>query len=121
MNRFFPIVLSFFGATASAQQIAWPSLPTTGYVKGKAATKDDVAAGKAVFVAARGEVVIGKPIPIQVPQYAWSTADGKKEPAIIIQAEEAGGQKLIGARLLSGGLVAGLIIDFELLGTKAPK
>jgi hypothetical protein len=121
MNRFILFLLSLFGATAGAQQTVWPPLPTTGYIAGRAATKEDVAAGRAVFVAARGNVVIGRPMSIQVPQYAWSTADGKKEPAVIIQAEEAGGQKLVGARLVSGGLVAGLITDFELLGTKAPK
>jgi len=45
----------------------------------------------------------------------------KKLPVVVIQAEEAQGQKLVGARQANGQDVVGLITDFELLGNVQPK
>ena len=121
MKRYFASALATLGLTATAQPITWPPLPTAGFVVGRSATKQDVEAGRAVFVAANGEVVIGKPMSIALPQYAWFKEGSAKLPGIVIQAEEANGQGIVGARLLSGKHVAGLITDFDLLGTKAPR
>lgn len=121
MKRAIASFLSALGIAVAAEPIAWPPLPKDGFVIGRAATKSDVAAGHAVFVAAQGEITIGKPIAIQLPQYAWYKGDKRKAPAVVIQAEEANGKRIVGARLLDGRYVAGFITDFELLGTEAPK
>jgi hypothetical protein len=36
---------------ASSPSVVWPALPTTGFLSSRAATRDDVRAGNAVFVA----------------------------------------------------------------------
>lgn len=50
---------------------SWPSLPTTGFIKGRPATEQDIDDGNAVFVASgpNGKV-LGQPIDIDIPQYA---------------------------------------------------
>ena len=121
MKKLIGALLTTLCMSAYAQVVSWPQLPSSGFVRGKAASKADVESGQAVFVAAIGDTVIGRPLPIQIPQYAWSKSAGKNQPAIIIQAEEANGQKLIGARLLNGEYIAGFLTDFELLGTSIPK
>jgi hypothetical protein len=120
MQRFIAALSVFLAAVALAQTANWPSLPTDGYIRGRPATKADVEAGRAVFVAADGDRVIGRPLPITIPEYAYFLNEGKRVPAIVLQAEEARGRKLLGARLLTGDQVAGFISDFELLGTRAP-
>lgn len=114
------VFLASIGIAMSTLAAEWPPLPKEGFIVGRAAKKEDVDAGRAAFVAARGGRVIGTPLAIAVPQYAYFLDKGTRSPAIIIQAEEAEGQKLIGARLLDGSFVAGLITDFELLGSKVP-
>ena len=106
---------------AHAQAPDWPSLPSQGFITGRAATQADVNAGKAAFVAQVGNTIIGKPLPIAIPQYAYFTDGANKVPVIIIQAEEAQGQKLIGARRANGTDVVGVLTDFELLGNVRPK
>jgi hypothetical protein len=105
----------------SSQAGSWPPLPKTGFIVGQAATNADVDAGNAAFVAAINGVSIGVPIKITIPQYAYYKENGKKLPVIVIQAEEAQGQKLVGARQINGQDVVGLIADFELLGSVQPK
>jgi hypothetical protein len=114
------VVLGCVATVAFAQTFQWPSLPRDGFMVGRAATKADVDAGRAVFVAAQGGQNIGVPMAIDIPQYAYFLDKGKRSPAIVLQAEEAQGQKLIGARLLNGTYVAGFAADFELLGKVAP-
>jgi hypothetical protein len=121
MKHYFASALAVVGLVATAQPVTWPSLPTAGFVAGRSATKQDVEAGRAVFVAEEGAAVIGKPMPIAIPQYAWFKDGSARLPSIVIQAEEANGQGIVGARLLNGKHIAGLITDFELLGTKAPR
>ena len=106
---------------AHAQGPDWPPLPSQGFITGRAATQADVSAGKAAFVAQVGNTIIGKPLPIAIPQYAYFKDGGKRVPVIIIQAEEAQGQKLVGARRTNGADVVGFLTDFELLGNVRPK
>jgi hypothetical protein len=115
------LLLSTVGSHADAQSTMWPPLPKQGFVVGRAATQADIAAGNAAFVAAVGGVTIGKPLPLAIPQYAYYRNGTDKIPVVVIQAEEAQGKKLIGARLVTGEEVVGLISDFELLGTDRPK
>ncbi|TXH87569.1 MAG: hypothetical protein E6Q78_14030 [Rhodoferax sp.] len=123
MNRFIALCLSIFGITGAvaAESVAWSPLPKDGFISGRAASKADVEAGRAVFVAAKGDVIIGKPIAMQIPQYAWHKEGNRKTPVVVIQAEEASGQKIIGARLSDGQYLAGTLAEFELLGMNTPK
>src|SRR5262249_46239678 len=79
-------------APAYAQADVWPPLPKQEFVAGRAATRADIVAGRAAFVAESGGVAVGKPLKITVPQYAYHKEEGgKRTPVIIIQAEEAQG------------------------------
>jgi len=119
IQKIFTTLISVF--SFSAQAGFWPPLPKTGFIVGHAATQADVDAGNAAFVAAVNGVSIGVPIKITIPQYAYYKENGKKLPVVVIQAEEAQGQKLVGARQANGQDVVGLITDFELLGNVQPK
>jgi len=121
MKKWLGLGLAFVGIGSSAQDIKWPPLPKAGFVVGRAATKDDVDRGHAVFVAAENGVAIGKALDLTIPQYAWFKDGKSRVPAIVVQAEEAKGSRLIGAHLVSGGDVAGFASDFELLGQKVPR
>lgn len=118
-------VLNFLMVLSSwAQPFQWPPLPKTGFISGRVATTSDIAAKNAVFVAEEGGVPIGKPLGITIPQYAvyLDQETGKKVPVLVIQAEEARGKKLIGARsILDGAELVALLWEFELLGTNVPK
>jgi hypothetical protein len=118
------LVLAVLAVAATAELLAqaeqWPPLPKQEFITGRAATRADVAAGKAVFVAEVEGVSVGKVIPIAIPQYAYYMEGGKKKPAIVIQAEEARGLRLVGVRLANG---KGLILPLhsvQLLGKTPP-
>jgi hypothetical protein len=122
LARLLVLGLLVVAATAElpAQTEQWPPLPKQEFVTGRTATRADVTAGKAVFVAEVGGVSVGKPIPIAIPQYAYYMEDGKNKPAIVIQAEEARGLRLVGLRLTNG---KGLILPLhsvQLLGKTPP-
>lgn len=119
LNKALAFFLCMVVITASAAD--WPPLPKNGFVSGRAATDADVKADKAAFSAQSEGKVVGKPLRIVVPQYAYYEQDGKKVQAIIIQAEEAMGLKIIGARLANGEKIVDAITQFELLGSKPPK
>ena len=74
-----------------------------------------------MFVAAQGGIVIGKPVAMKIPQYAWHKEGEKKTPVVIIQAEEANGQKIIGAIQSNGQFLAATLAEFELLGSNTPR
>lgn len=97
-----------------------PKLSTVSFTSGRAASELDVKAGKAVFVLKDGETPIGRAMNIKLPQYAYFLDNGKKIPVVVIQAEEARGQRMMGGIDSSGTPVAGFLTDFELLGTKLP-
>jgi hypothetical protein len=96
----------------------WPPLPSKGFITGRPAQKSDVKNGDAVFVAAVKDVVVGKPLPVSIPQYALLRA--KFERVILVQAEEANGIKLFGVRGLDGKEAVVTATDLELLGTQRP-
>lgn len=103
----------------SSQHVQWPSLTDYPCTVGRAATSNDVSAGRAVFVLQADGQPIGQALSITVPQYAFHIDEETKQrtPCIIIQAEEARGQRLIGCRTLPGGqITAALFHEFEFLG-----
>ena len=112
------IVTSLVCLSALAE--TWPPLPTEDYTKGRAATRDDVDEGRAVFVGELNDIMIGIPIDITIPQYAYLNRDGNKQAVIVIQAELVQNEKIIGAKLLNGQDIAGFMKDFELLGSHQP-
>ncbi len=123
MNRLVAVLLSFLGlsGSVSAESVDWPPLPKNEFMVGRAATKADVEAGRAVFVAAQGDALIGKPIAIEIPQYAWHKDGEKRTPVVIIQAEEANGQQIVGAVQGNGKFLAATLAEFELLGRNPPR
>jgi hypothetical protein len=123
MNRLVASVLSILGIASAiaAEPSIWPPIPKDGFMVGRAATTEDVKTGRAVFVAAQGGIVIGKPIAIKIPQYAWHMDGNMKTPVVIIQAEEANGQKIVGAVQRNGQFVAATLAEFELLGSNTPR
>jgi hypothetical protein len=120
--RYAIAIFFFLGASAMANagENSLPSLSSVGFTSGRAATEADVKAGKAVFILKDGETSIGRAINIDLPQYAYFLDNGKKVLVVVIQAEEARGQRMMGGITSSGVPVAGFLTDFELLGTKQP-
>jgi hypothetical protein len=112
------LALFAIGVATVAASSEWPPLPSKGFVTGRPAQKSDVANGDAVFVAAVKDVVIGKPLPIEIPQYALLHEN--HERVILVQAEEANGMKLYGVRGLDGKEAVVTETDLELLGTRMP-
>lgn len=92
----------------------WPPLPSKGFVTGRAATFADVKNGDAVFVAAVKGIIIGKPLPVQIPQYAILRETAQR--VIVIQAEEANGLKMIGVRTVDGKYAVVTDSDLQWLG-----
>jgi hypothetical protein len=111
--------LLVLGGASAAAAAEWPPLPSSGFVTGRPAQKEDVAKGNAIFSAVVNGVVVGKPLPIKIPQYAL-LRDGHK-PAILVQAEVANGMKVYGVRGLDGKQQVVTEKDIELLGTQKPR
>jgi hypothetical protein len=102
--------------------VKWPPLSKYGYTAGRSATSKDVNDGRAVFVLLNNKMPIGRPIEITIPQYAFhlNHETNQRIPCVIIQAEEASGQKLIGCRVVSNNeIMAGLASEFEFIGINA--
>jgi hypothetical protein len=105
----------------TASSPAWPPLPTTGFISGRAATEKDVADGNAIFVLKSYGAYFGRPLDIVIPQYAYLTKRGEKPvPVIVIQAEVGGGIKMFGVRGLEGDKSTARDYELNLLGTKPP-
>jgi hypothetical protein len=101
----------------------WPDLPEQAFVRGRAATESDVNAGHAAFVLQPQGGQRPQPLNIPIPQYAYHRdgGTGVRTPGIVIQAEQAAGTRIVGMRKLEGGdLMAGLVEEFEFLGTRRP-
>lgn len=97
----------------------WPDLSTIKFVSERAATEEDINQGAAVFLLQSGDENIGKPLNIEIPQYAIHIdgETGEKSNVVVIQAEEANGQKVVGAiNIDSNDHMVGLLNEFELLG-----
>ncbi len=108
--------------SSAVSEVTWPPLPTDGFVSGRAATNEDVKAGRAAFSLQSAGRVIGQPLPITVPQYAFHVSQsGVRTPGIIIQAEVGLGIPMLGIRTLADGTVLGALQwEFVLLGTSVP-
>ena len=99
----------------------WPNLSAVKHVSGRAATEQDVNEGAAVFQLQQEGVNIGEPIEMMIPQYAihLDSHSGAETPVIIIQAEKANGQKVIGAlNFASDEYMMGFLDEYELLGSQ---
>jgi hypothetical protein len=81
---------------------------------GRAATQQDVGAGRAVFAAPGSG---SQPIDLKLPRCAIHTDQqtGKKTPVIVVQAEDARGIKTIGYRFVSGAEGVCLLSELEFL------
>ena len=104
--------------------IPWPALPKKGFVKGRAATFEDVEQGNAAFYFNVEGKISGAPLDIAIPQYAMhiNKETGERTPGIIIQAENFGDFVMIGMRRIDNwDTVIGSMGDFQLLGTKTPR
>ncbi len=102
----------------------WPNLAEVKSTSGRVATKEDVNTGAAVFILedASGKNK-GDAIDILIPQYAIhiDVEVGTKTKVIVVQAEEADGNKYIGAKLVDKNeFMLGLFEEFKLLGISPP-
>src|ERR1051326_3920713 len=81
---------------------------------GRAATQEDVGAGRAVFAAPGAR---SQPIDLKLPRCAIHNDQqtGKKTPVIVLQAEDSRGIKTIGYRFLNGAEGVCLLSELELL------
>jgi hypothetical protein len=106
---------------ASTETPQWPALPSKGFIFGRPATQQDVADGNAVFSAEKDGKVIGTPLSIQIPQYAfWDDGKGHKIPVIVVQAELANGFEMAGLRNAKGEDLACTLPELTLLGQTHP-
>jgi hypothetical protein len=94
--------------------ITWPPFPPNGFVSGRRATEDDIAAERAAFVlrAPSGELV-GKPRVMALPRLGFSEVGGERELVVAIQAEEAQGKLVLGLRRADGSLAICSGAEFE--------
>ena len=80
---------------------AWQATPC---ISGRTATRADVAQGIAVFVLEPSGGARVSPVDMKLPAYGRQIqADERRIPVVIIQAENASGQTLLGVRYLTGG------------------
>jgi hypothetical protein len=104
-------------------KVLWPDLTNIKYVSKRHAVESDISNDAAVFLLKSNGIYIGKPMSIDIPQYAIHTdgESGVKTNVIIIQAEEANGQQVLGAlNIETNGFLAGLYGEFKLLGKQKP-
>lgn len=112
--------LSFTALTA-AEEMAYPPLPTEGFISGRIATQEDVTKGDAAFATLPEQKVVRQAVPIPVPQYAIYRGGEKRRLVFVIQVEKVNGKVTIGARYPEGGdVLIGTPTDFMLLG-KSPE
>jgi hypothetical protein len=120
MNKILAITLIFLTSiTYGGDAVKWPDLLSIQSVTGRAATTEDVQSGAAVFVLQSDGKNIGTPLDIDIPQYAIHTDidSGNKARVVVIQAEHANGQNLIGAKIIgSNEFLVGFVHEFKLLG-----
>ena len=94
----------------------WRSTPATA---GRTATEIDVKAGRAVFYIRGGSVPHQIAIPICAIHRDVET--GRATPVVVIQAEEAGDQTVLGVRLLEGGNMVCTLAEVEFLAEPDPR
>lgn len=123
MRTALTLCLTLVPTLALADAIVWPDLPKTCFVSGRPATSQDIDTGCAAFLINVQGKPAGKPINVDVPQYALHVdeATGKETPVIIIQAEGNGATEVVGYQELgSDQLGAALLREVRLLGTQKP-
>ena len=124
MNKIIAItVLLFSSIVLGEEKVAWPDLSTIKYVSQRSATEADINEGAAVFLLQSEGINIGSPMNLDIPQYAIHTdgETGEETNVVVIQAEEANGQQVIGALIIgSNEFMAGLANEFKLLGKAVP-
>jgi hypothetical protein len=102
------------------EKTMWPTLPMKGFIKGRTATKEDIASGDAAFLTADSRAMN-----IEIPQYALhiDARTGKRSPGIIIQAERTPeGKELVAMqRIGEVGQLVGLLGEYKLLGKVPPE
>jgi hypothetical protein len=83
--------------------IIWPPFPPNGFVSGRPATEEDIAADRAAFVlrAPTGELV-GTPRVLALPRLGFSEVSGERQLVVAIQAEESQGKLVLGLRNADG-------------------
>jgi hypothetical protein len=120
--RLLVLTLLFLGACTSAASAenSWPALPSSGFTAGRPASQADVAAGNAGFAVGDGTDIVGTPLTISIPQYAFFNDNGTMVPVVLIQAEQAQGKELAAGKKTDGTIVVGFMSDFTLLGTAPP-
>ncbi len=98
----------------------WPPLPATGFIKGRAATKQDVNSGDAAFFLESNGKPEGRPLNIDIPQYALlrDETTGADVPVIIVQAETNGVSDIVGCIAVGNHtLHIATLKEVSLLGT----
>jgi hypothetical protein len=98
----------------------WPELPEHGFISGRTATDDDVRAGNAVFVLGSDGRPVGEPMSLTIPQYVTHNGDRERWPAILVQAERADDQEIVGIRYFDGRVGVAALSECELHGTRRP-
>jgi hypothetical protein len=91
-------------------------------VSGRAATRDEFNGGAALFYLETDGRPEGRPIALEIPQYAFLTDDttGAPVPVILLQAESNGVSSIVGCREIGGGGIrVASLSEIELLGTNA--
>ncbi len=91
----------------------WKAVPC---VKGRLANESDTKAGRAVFVF-QGSAGNVHPVDFPLPHCAiWHDAERQEDvPVVCIQAEEKDGKKVVGFRIVKGGLGAAFLSELTLL------
>lgn len=114
------IVLALFVVVALSLGASsdWPPLPKKAFVRGRPAQEQDVKEGRAAFAASENGKIIGKPMAIVIPQYAYHTQ--LKMYVIVIQAEDAMGIPMVGVRDFKGTSYVTLRSELQFLG-RSPK
>jgi len=86
-------------------KFAWPPLPQSGFIRGRAATKAEFNSGVALFYLESNGKPDGKPLRIEIPQYAFLHDENLRRPVpvIVIPAESHGASKVVGCKGIADG------------------
>jgi hypothetical protein len=104
---------------------AWPPLPTSGFLLGRAASAADIDLGDAIFSQATSDGREAEPHPVVLPQYAlWQDEEGSMRRVFVVQAEkhlaDPAGEPIYGLRTFDGEEIVTLGEELRLLGTAPP-
>tara|TARA_R110002124_G_scaffold208798_5_gene375157 strand:+ start:547 stop:906 length:360 start_codon:yes stop_codon:yes gene_type:complete len=102
---------------------AWPTLPISGFMLGRAATTSDIDTGDAVFSQATNDGLKAEIYPVDIPQYAlWLDEVGATHRVFVVQAEKhisnSRSEPIMGLRTFDGEKIVALKGEVRLLGAK---